>query len=81
MAKGLNDMQALLEVCECPRKEGEKFTSPCCKVVMDTGEGEDEGPVFVEMPAELRCPKGRRLSYGEFCTDQNRIRLFRRLGV
>jgi hypothetical protein len=48
---------------------------------MDPGAGEDEGPVIVEMPDGLRCPMGRRLSYGEFCLDMNRIRLFRDFGI
>lgn len=77
----MRDMRTTLDACLCPRGVGEQLSAPRCKVVMDPGAGEDEGPVIVEMPEGLRCPMGRRLSYGEFCLDMNRIRLFRDFGI
>lgn len=81
MTSGYFDLKAALETCACPRGEGEVLSAPHCRVVLDTGAGDDEGPIFVEMPAKMRCAKARRLSYGEFCTDWSRIQVYRHCGI
>lgn len=68
-----------INACSCPRAPGEILTAPLCAVELDT-KGRD-GPIFVSMPMQLDCPMARRFSYGEFCLDQKRIRLYREYGV
>ncbi len=69
------DLQATLDACCCPRREGESFPAPRCAVLVDPCER--EGPILVHMPRELECPCGQRAEYGEFCSDASRIRLYR----
>ena len=68
-----------IEACCCPRGPEEVLLAPRCAVQLDLGER--EGPIFVTMPAQLDCPCGRRYSYGEFCYDLKRIKLYREYGV
>lgn len=71
--------QYALEACACPRLPEEILPAPRCAVEFDTGER--EAPLFVRMQAQLRCPMARRYAYGDFCLDQNRVRLYRAYGI
>lgn len=75
----MNEKQDALDACACPRAPGEILAAPSCTVELDTGE--QDGLLFVKMPAQLDCPMARKFSYGEFCIDPNRVRLYRRYGV
>lgn len=75
----MGGVQTAIDACSCPRAPGEILAAPRCAVELDTGDL--DGPIFVSMPSELDCPMARRMSYGEFCVDQNRISLYREYGV
>jgi len=70
-----SELEARLVACGCPRISGEALPAPRCTVLVDPCER--EGPILVSMPQNLHCPYGGRASYGEFCADANRIRLYR----
>lgn len=70
-----SELEARLGTCGCPRISGEPLSAPRCAVLVDPCER--EGPILVSMPHDLRCPYGGRATYGEFCSDANRISLYR----
>ncbi len=71
--------QYAIDACACPRLPEETLPAPHCAVEMDTGER--EAPLFVRLPVQLDCPMARRHAYGDFCLDQNRVRLYRAYGI
>lgn len=75
----MSEKQNAIDACSCPRTAGEILAAPLCAVELDTGER--DGLLFVRMPAQLDCPEARKFSYGEFCLDQKRLRLYRQYGV
>jgi len=75
----MSGKQDAIDACACPRSPGENLAAPLCSVELDTGV--KDGVLFVSMPPQLECPMARRFSYGEFCVDQHRVRVYRHYGV
>lgn len=72
-------MKGLLELCSCPRVDGEALTRPLCAIVNFIEGNHDVA--FVAQPPGLYCKAAMNFGGSMLCNCTHRLRLYRTHGI